>query len=198
MAWQNFDTLGWLVDCTTQPSLIFSVLLFCIFVKREMQSNLWKICIPVNSIAPMNWQNLEHKYLCGWKQLYSGLFYTGMGEYICQIDFSAHLCHKCASTLLYPVSLLRWSTQRANGQYKDHLVGQLTRGKMKYLSFVSLSCPANISAFQVLVIPQRLPYYDIALLAFTSLLSFNKQATSWGFHSAQCQLHNTCLCNTNE
>ena len=37
------------------------------------------------------------------------------------------------STLLYPVSLLIggwdwWSIQRANGQYRDHLVGQLTMG----------------------------------------------------------------------
>ena len=37
-----------------------------------------------------------------------------------------------SSTLMYPVSLLIggwdwWSVQRANGKYKDHLVGQLTR-----------------------------------------------------------------------
>ena len=87
-----------LVDCTTQSNLIFSVLLFCISEggKRELQSNLWKICIPVNSIAPMNWQNLEHKCLCGWKQLYPGLFCTGMGEYSFKINFSADLCHRCA------------------------------------------------------------------------------------------------------
>ena len=35
--------------------------------------------------------------------------------------------HNCHSTLLYPVSLLiGWSIQRANGQFWDHIVGQLT------------------------------------------------------------------------
>ena len=37
------------------------------------------------------------------------------------------------STLLYPVSLLiGWSIQRANGKYKDHLVGQLTSSATDY------------------------------------------------------------------
>ena len=42
------------------------------------------------------------------------------------------------STLLCPVSLViltRWSIQRANGQYRDHLVGQLTRSAWSSTDF---------------------------------------------------------------
>ena len=48
-------------------------------------------------------------------------------------------CHHNVSILLYPVSLLRWSTQRANGQYKDHLVGRLTTIMYKLVCLKSFS-----------------------------------------------------------
>ena len=54
--------------------------------------------------------------------------------------------HNCHSTLLYPVSLLiGWSVQRANGQYRDHIVGQLTRNDpptpLKLFQNISVGLP---------------------------------------------------------
>ena len=54
-------------------------------------------------------------------------------------ELSTVWLHIRASTLLYPVS--RWSIQRANGQYRDHLVGQLTTSEQRV---VIIQCSVDL------------------------------------------------------
>ena len=58
---------------------------------------------------------------------------------------------------MYPVPLLiGCSTQRANGQYKDHLVGQLTRPRLEVAKF-----DFNCRPLQPCVSNMQKPYQEI-------------------------------------
>ena len=61
--------------------------------------------------------------------------HTGEKLYVyaqCSLELTKVSISINSSTLLYPVSLLIGSIQRANGKYKDHRVGQLTSRGLKW------------------------------------------------------------------
>ena len=83
-----------------------------------------------------SWRWLEAEMIAnmGWSKICKIVrqleTYVWLLSWICSLVFTS-LVPQVPSKLLYPVSLLsgcwnRWSSQKPNYQYRDHLVGQLT------------------------------------------------------------------------